>query len=170
MRRLLAQQGIATIDADSIGHDVLGPGGPGFDEVAARWPEVVDEGRIDRRRLGTIVFADPAELEVLESITHPHIFGAIKAQVEQMGFRVVVEAPLPGQRLGGGWRQMVVDSRDEVRIARAVDRGIDESAVRERMAAQPSRAEWLSSAELVVPNHGTVEDLERTVRAVVAVL
>jgi dephospho-CoA kinase len=40
---------------------------------------------------------------------------------------------------------------------------MSEAEVRERMAAQPSRARWLAGAALVVPNHGDLEELEASV-------
>lgn len=170
VRRLLAEQGIPTIDADSIGHIVLEPTGPAFVEVSARWPEVVDEGVINRRRLGEVVFGDPAQLQALESITHPHIFDTIRTRVQEIGSGVVVEMPLMGRRLGEDWRQIVVDCRDEIRVERAVARGLDESDVRARMAAQPSRGEWLGEADLVIPNHGSMGELEDAVASVVPYL
>ncbi|MGH8949214.1 MAG: dephospho-CoA kinase, partial [Acidimicrobiia bacterium] len=69
VRRLLAERGIRTVDADAVGHAVLA--GEGLSPVADRWPDVVLEGQIDRKALARIVFADAGELRALEAITHP---------------------------------------------------------------------------------------------------
>jgi dephospho-CoA kinase len=156
---MLAEKGIATVDADEVGHDVLGRDGPAFDEVASRWPEVVVEGVIDRSALAAIVFGERDELEALESITHPHIFDTIRARVERLQPPVVVEIPLLREGLGGEWHRLVVDSRDDVKLARAVERGLGESDARARLNAQPSRSAWLAAADLVIPNHGSVDEL-----------
>ena len=158
-----------TIDADTVGHEMLEPGGPAYEEVAAVWPDVVSEGRIQRASLAAIVFGREAELKRLESITHPYIFGTISRRVEDFEGAVVVEAPL----LNGfeeGWRRIVVDSRDEVRLQRALARGMTEEDARKRMSAQPSREEWLARADIVVPNHGNLHDLEETVTHLIPVL
>jgi dephospho-CoA kinase len=159
VRRLLAMRGIRTIDADAVGHSVLAE--EALAPVADRWPDVVFEGQIDRKSLARVVFANPDELRVLEEITHPLIFGRIRDQLEGFSGVAVVEMPLLDSGLG--WPRMVVDARDDVRLHRAMLRGMSEAEVRERMAAQPSRARWLAGAALVVPNHGDLEELEESV-------
>lgn len=170
VRKLLEAAGITCIDADSVGHEILEPGGAAFDQVASRWPEVVEDGVIVRRVLGEIVFADPGLLAELESITHPHIFGTIRARVEASSPPVVVEVPLLSDSLGPGWRRIVVDAGDEDRVQRAVERGMTEEQALARIAAQPSRGEWLAVADIVIPNHGTVEELVEAVEKVVPLL
>jgi len=163
VRQMLAEAGLSTIDADQLGHSVLEPAGPAFADVAARWPQVVKRGRIDRAALASAVFEDAGELAALESMTHPHIFDTIRARVEGVEGPVVVEIPVLNPRLNGEWRRMVVDSRDYVRLQRAMQRGMSEEDARSRMKLQPSRAEWLGSADLLIPNHGTEVELRRTV-------
>lgn len=168
VRELLESHGIVTIDADDIGHGVLDPQGPAFAEVAQRWPEVVLDGEISRSALASIVFNDREELATLESITHPHIFDKIRAQVEKIESTVVVEIPLIGHRLGEDWARIVVDSRDEVRFGRAVARGMSDADVRARMASQHSRSVWLAAADLVIPNHGSEQDLGHVIAILMA--
>lgn len=171
VRKLLDEaDGVLTIDADAVGHQVLEPDGPAYEEVAAGWPQVVSEGRIQRAALAAIVFAKDAELKRLESITHPHIFGMISRRVEDFDGVVVVEAPILGHRFGEDWGRIVVDSRDEVRLARATERGMTEEDARARMSSQPSREQWLAQADIVIPNHGTLEELEDAVTRLIPVL
>jgi dephospho-CoA kinase len=164
VREILSDLGVVTIDADSVGHRILEPDGPAFAEVSARWPDVVVEGRIDRSRLGQIVFQDPGQLAELEAITHPHIFRIISERAAETAGGVVVEMPLLDRLPGPDWRLVVVDARDELRIGRAVERGMTEPDVRARMASQPSRGQWLAAADAVIPNHGSLDDLESTVK------
>lgn len=170
VREALADAGITTIDADSIGHLVTRSDGPAFAQVAERWPHVVRDGEIDRPSLASVVFSEPEELVALERITHPHIFDVIRSRVDDVVGTVVVEIPLLSHGLGDEWRRMVVDCRDELRLARAIDRGMSEDDARARMAAQPSRAQWLAVADLVVPNHGTIETLRGAVQDLVGAL
>jgi len=163
VRQLLEAAGISTIDGDSVGHAVLGSDGPAYTDVAKRWPHVVQEGEIHRPSLASIVFNDPDELAALEGITHPHIFDIIATRVEEIDSTVVVEIPHLSHGLGDEWRRIVVDCRDETRLRRAIDRGMSQEDAKARMAAQPARQEWLAMADLVVPNHGSIDELEQTV-------
>jgi len=167
---LLRERGITVIDADRLGHAVLEPGGDAFEQVAARWPECAQEGRIDRRRLGEIVFADPDQLRDLESLTHPHIVRRIEElSAENDGRIMIVELPiLDGLSLG--WEKIVVDAPVEVRRSRLRDRGMSPDEISDRMRAQPSREAWLREADLVIDNSGSLGDLEAQVEKLIPVL
>ena len=170
VREILAGLGVPTIDADSIGHQVLEPDGHAFADVSSRWPEVVVDGRIDRRRLGEIVFGDPSQLAELETMTHPHIFRWIREQAAGTDGGLVVEMPLLGRLPGTEWRLVVVDAKDELRVERAVARGMSEDDVRARMASQPTRGQWLAAADAIIPNRGSLDDLESTVKRILPYL
>ncbi len=163
VRVLLERSGFQAIDADSIGHEVLEPDGAAFDQVADRWPVVVIDGYIDRKALGGIVFGDTGELEALEEITHPHIFGIINRLVQGIDGTFVVEVPIIQPGIEGGWRRIVVDCDDGARLGRLLERGMTSADAEARMRIQPSRSEWLAGADLVVPNHGSLDDLTATV-------
>jgi dephospho-CoA kinase len=158
VRRLLEQHGIRTVDADSVGHSILER--EAFEAVSNIWPDVVVDGVIDRSSLARVVFGEPEQLRALEAITHPLIFDRIETELAGFDGVAVVEMPLIDSDLR--WPRMVVDSLEEVRIRRAVERGMQPDDVQRRLAAQPSRAMWLGSADLVVPNHGSLRDLEQT--------
>jgi dephospho-CoA kinase len=151
-----------------MGHRVLEPAGKAFGPVAERWPEVLRDGVIDRGRLADIVFADTGQLRELESLTHPHIFGTIRGELEGFDGVAVVEVPII--ETGLLWPRIVVDAPDEIRFERALSRGMSSSDVQARMASQPTRSQWLASADLVIPNHGTPEELEEAVEVLVGEL
>jgi len=170
VRTLLENRGIATIDADAIGHLVLESSGPAFEAVAKRWPQVVVDGEIDRDALAGIVFEDADELATLESMTHPYIFDTIQTRVQGIRGLVVVEIPLLRHGLDDGWGRIVVDSDEPTRMRRLIERGVSEHDAEARMHSQPSRTEWLSVADIVVPNHGTFEELTGAVDRLVDAL
>lgn len=161
---LLDAMGAAVISGDGVGHGVLEPGGPAFTKVTARWPSVVVEGRIDRSRLAGIVFRDPPELAALEALTHPAIIETILDRVAEIDQPVIVEVPVILD-LGEGWRRVLVDADEKVRIERAVARGADEADVRRRAAAQADREVWLLWADDVIVNEGSKEELAVQVKA-----
>jgi dephospho-CoA kinase len=163
VRALLNRFDLETINADSIGHEVLEPDGSAFGQVAERWPMVVIGGRIDRKALGAIVFDDRGELDALEGITHPLIFGTIERLVQGIDDVVVVEIPLIRPAMTGVWRRIVVDCDDTARLGRLSERGMTSTDAEARMRSQPSRSEWLAVADLVVPNQGSLDNLAVTV-------
>jgi dephospho-CoA kinase len=164
VRRLLEAHGIRTVDADSVGHAVLQD--EALPAVSERWPDVMVDGVVDRSRLAGVVFARPDELAALEAITHPLIFGRIENELEGFEGIAVVEAPVID--FGWAWARMVVDANAETRLRRAVARGLDRDDVESRMASQPGRAEWLAAADLVIPNHGSLDEMKETVTLLVA--
>ena len=91
--RMLADLGAPTISADALAHDLLAPGTPATRAVLDAFPACADrDGQtIDRRALGRLVFADSAARARLESLTHPAIIAALRAQIAI--WRVSDEAP-----------------------------------------------------------------------------
>ena len=155
--RILRERGIHVIDADLVGHEVLA--GPASAMVAERWPDAVRDGRIDRAALARIVFSAPARLHELEEMVHPLIRRRIREEAGAIDAPVVVEVPLPGDFLGPGWHRVVLDAPDRVRIERLLGRGMPAGEIVRRMAAQPTREEWLRDADEVIDNSGSIEEL-----------
>ena len=155
----LRDLGAHVIEADAVGHDVLEPGGAAYDAVMQRWPSVVTEGTIDRGALAAIVFADLAKLRLLESMTHPAIAAEIGRRVKQLSGAVAVELPVGSEMVGAGWIRIVIEAPDDLRLDRAVQRGLTEQDVRNRMASQPKPEEWRERADYLIINDGTRADL-----------
>lgn len=166
---ILAELGAEVINADLIGHEVYEPGKPGFDAIVAEFgPEVVGpDGRIDRKRLGSIVFADSAKLARLNAIVHPLIRAEIERRIERAREEgrvraVVVEAAI---LLEAGWRSLVDQvwvicaRRDDVVERLAAQRGMAEEEAAARMAKQMSDAERRAAADVVIDNNGSIDDL-----------
>jgi dephospho-CoA kinase len=71
---LIEELGVPVLDADVLAREVVEPGRPALAEVAAAWPQAIGpDGKVARKRLAEIVFADPAERLRLEAIMHPRI-------------------------------------------------------------------------------------------------
>lgn len=166
---LLGEHGYLVVESDRIGHEVLKPGGPAYDAVVERWPEVVHEGQIDRGELGAIVFSDLAQLRQLEALTHPHIRHAILER-SASSHDVAVELPLMPEFLGPDWVSVFVDAAEDVRRGRLEERGMAKQQIDARMGAQPSRAQWLEAADHVLDNNGTETQLREAVQSLVVTL
>lgn len=165
--------GAATISSDAVVHELL-DSEPLLGRLTERWgEEVAPEGRVDRNKIGGIVFADPDELGWLESQIHPLVgerIGAWLGSLPEEAGVAVVEVPLlfEGEMAPVFDTTVAVVTADEVRRARAEARG--HTLVGEREARQLSQAEKADRAEHVIENDGTVEELEQRLSALVAKL
>ena len=88
----LQELGAETIDADRVAHRMMLSGTDTFRQIVERFGDQVvgEDGELNRRRLGEIVFSDPAELQALEHIVHPPTDDAIKEQIRNSPNSVVV--------------------------------------------------------------------------------
>ena len=164
--RMLAARGVPVIDADQVAREVVLPGTPALREIAARWPEVVREGALDRKALAARVFADPKEREELNHMLHPRIAEEVSARMGALagaGVPVAVyeAALIVENRLHDGLDGLVVVNAPEaVQIARLRTRdAMSEAEARARIAAQLPAAEKLRHATFVVENSGSEADL-----------
>ena len=165
--------GAATISSDAVVHELL-DSEPLLGRLTERWgEEIAPEGRVDRNKIGGIVFADPDELGWLESQIHPLVgerIGAWLGSLPEEAGVAVVEVPLlfEGEMAPVFDTTVAVVTADEVRRARAEARG--HTLVGEREARQLSQDEKAERAEHVIENDGTVEELEQRLSALVAKL
>jgi dephospho-CoA kinase len=170
----LARRGAAVIDADRVGHEVLAR-----HEVAAevaRWwgPGVLrSDGSPDRRAVGAVVFADPAERRRLEGFVFPRIGRRVEeliaaADADPAVRFVALDAAV---MLEAGWghvcdRLVYVDAPREIRLARLAARsGWTAAEVAAREAAQLPAAEKAARADGVLVNDGPPERLQTQVDA-----
>lgn len=168
--RLLEARGVPVIDADQIARQVVEPGSPGLAAIRSRWPGVVRDGALDRKALGAIVFADPAERRALEAITHPLIRTEAArrfARAREAGASVVVyEAALLfendlDRELDA---TILVAAPVEAQIERMRRRdGLSQEEAEARLRAQMPLDEKRRRATFVVENDGDLERLERRV-------
>jgi dephospho-CoA kinase len=166
--RMLRKRGAVVIDADVVSRQVMEPGAEAYQAVVDRFGTdiLLPDGTIDRPQLGDVVFADSAALADLNAIVHPAVRHAMaeRAQAESStGHVVVLEIPLlveSGASRPGMAGVMVVDCPVETAVRRVMDqRGLEEEAVRARMAAQATREERLAAADVVIDNSGPPERL-----------
>lgn len=170
----MAELGAVVIDADAIGHDVLADAAVRA-ELMGRWgKQVLDPaGLIDRRVVAGIVFADPAELAFLNSLTHPHIarriqerIAAIRAQGQAPA--IVLDAAVV---LEAGWdRQcthlVYVHAPPAQRAGRVQRRGWDEQAWRVRENSQISLDSKACRCEYSVDNSSSLSHLREQVHRI----
>ncbi|MFD9004301.1 dephospho-CoA kinase [Streptomyces sp. NPDC059582] len=171
--RLLVACGAVLIDADRIAREVVAPETPGLAAVVEAFGEDVltEDGGLDRPKLGSVVFADPQKLAVLNGIVHP-LVGARSSELERAAAEesvVVHDVPLLTENGLAPLYDLVivVDASPETQLDRLVRlRGMTEADARARMAAQATREKRLEIADVVIDNDVPLAELERRVREV----
>ncbi len=167
----LAERGAVVIDADRLARDVVAPGTPGLAAVAEAFgPGVLcPDGSLDRAKLGTIVFADPAARQRLEGIIHPLIREETDRRFSTAPPDSVVVHDIPllvEAGLGGGYDVVVVvEAPRALRLDRLEGRGLPRDQAEARMASQSSDADRRAVADVLIDNSGTLADLHARVDA-----
>ena len=174
--RMFAHLGARVLDADQLAREVVMPGQPAYLKIVEEFgPQVVQEdGTLDRKALGAIVFADPGKRKRLEEITHPAIGlrqQRILSVLDEEAFEGIVIWDVALLFETGGVARMdrvvVVATDPDTELARLMARdSLPEDAARARIASQMPVAEKAKRAHYVIDNSGTRPDTERQVKAV----
>lgn len=166
--KILAEKGITVIDADSVGHLVLLPGGEAYDSVVANFGCVLPDGKIDRAALGKIVFSDPEKLALLNSITHPAIRLRIEKMIRAAKGIVLLECALLFE---SGFDMMadeiwLVTAQETIREERIMKRNnLPREGAKARIAAQSDYNEYIPKCRVILENNGTAEEFSHKVEA-----
>ena len=173
--RIFQELGAVLINADQIGHQAYTPHSEIWQEVVKAFGEEILQpgGEIDRKKLGSIVFADPDQLTRLNQIMHPRMARMVAQQIQELREQgedvVVVEAAL---LLEAGWDSLVdevwsTESPEESVIKRLQSRSdLSQEEAKKRIDSQMSAEERTSRSQVVVDNSGDLVELERVVRSI----
>jgi dephospho-CoA kinase len=180
---ILRELGCHMLDADKIAHHMIEPGAAAYEEVVREFGRgiLTSDGRVDRKKLGAIVFANPARLVRLNAIVHPPVLDAQDSELDAIE-RVephaiaVVEAAL---LIEAGYAKkldllVVTWSTPEQQLARLTQggsgRGLTIEQARQRIAAQMPTEEKRSLADEVIDCSGSLEHTREQVVALLAKL
>ena len=171
---MFARLGAVVIDADKLAREVVEPGQPALEEIAAAFgPQVLlPDGRLDRPKLGDIIFADPAQRAKLDAITHPRIRARMEEEIKarRSGPGVlIVDIPLLYENDRGRSVERVivvwVDPLTQLRRIRERD-GLTADAARQRIAAQMPLEAKRARADHVIDNSGSRAETQAQVGAI----
>lgn len=158
--------------ADVVGHEVMEPGEEAYDRIIAYFGNGVvgQDGRIDRKILGSIVFADQEKLLRLNGIVHPAVKKEILARIENARKdgenHVVVEAALFLEEnydafCDETWYIYTNEERRRERLK--ISRGYTDERVDQIFASQKRHEEFLSRCQFVIDNNGTEDETHRQI-------
>jgi len=172
----LADLGCHLIEADKLGHEVMLPGGEAYDEIVQEFGrEILDsDGRINRRKLGGMVFPDADRLAKLSGLVHPPVQKREEARMAEIARRdaraiVVVEAAILVEtgRYKDFDRLIVVTCAAGQQMERALQRGsYSKEEIQARLARQLPLEEKLRVADYVIDTSGDKEATLEQVRNV----
>ena len=157
---IIQEEGGTVIDCDAVYHQLLRSDAALLQSINDRFPGTVEDGKLQRKRLGDIVFRDRAALEDLNQITH----AAVKQKV------IAMLAPEPAlaaiDAIGlfeSGLNELckltvAVNASWQKRVQRLMARdGIDQEYAMARITSQPSGAEFAARCDHVLVNDDTKE-------------
>lgn len=157
-------RGITVIDADQLARDAVQPGSPALAQIVSSFGQVVltDDGTLNRKHLGEIVFSDPEKRRHLESILHPAIRKLAEEKIALAAAaghkRLIYMAPLlieanATDRVDDIW---VVTVRPEIQLQRLMQRdGISLHQAKSIIASQMSLSEKESYGSVIIDNSGS---------------
>lgn len=151
----MRELGLTVLDADQLAHQLMEPGQAAYDEVVREFGRGVlgADGKIDRKKLGEIVFRDEAKRERLNAIVHPRVIAWREEQLKRMEEEdpngiAVIEAALLVE--SGYYKKLdglivcVCSPQDQIERLRA--RGLTEEEAKRRIKAQMPLEEKLRLA------------------------
>lgn len=157
----IERRGGLVLDCDAVYHELLTRDDALLNAIEGRFPGVVENGELQRKKLGAIVFADEQALLDLNTITH----GAIRAEIVRRLAQKPALAAIDAIALfEGGLAQLcdatvAVCAPEEDRVQRLMQRdGIPEEYARSRIRAQKSEAWFCSVCDHTLYNDGTRDE------------
>ncbi len=163
----LRELGVAVVDADGISRDCTKKGKPGFSAVVSHFGGSIlaENGEIDRKKLGAIVFGNEEKRQELNAILHPIIIGMCKDEIEVYrtdGAKIcILDVPLLFET---GMDSLCDETwliyvPVEEQIKRLFERdGIGEEAAKSRIASQMPFDEKLKLCDKAIDSSGTIEE------------
>ena len=162
------QAGAFVLDTDLLGHELMEPGTPAYQEIRGRFGDAILEpgGRIDRKKLGERVFSDERARLQLNAILHPRILAEAESRVESFarqnpGGIAVIQAALMAEAGAFGRFDRIVltecNLSTQLLRLRARDHLDEEEALR-RIASQADSAARRRIAHIVLDTSGSLEE------------
>lgn len=168
------QKGAVVLDADQIARELSEPGGELHAEYVRHFGAEVlqNDGTLDRRRIGQIVFSDPQQKQWLDTVSHPAIRGELLRQLAQKQNEkqrlILLDIPLLFE---SGWDKMadktcLVYVNETIQLQRLMKRnGYTRREAQDRIAAQMPLEEKKKRADYLIDNNGSLTDTIRQAEA-----
>jgi dephospho-CoA kinase len=174
--QMFVRLGAYLIDFDVLAHEVQEPGGQAWKEIIEYFGRDIlqPDKKIDRNKLGEVVFSNSSKLRKLNTIVHPHVYRAWRDRLDEISAQdpqaiVLSDVPLlfeEGLQSLFDLTVLVLISPAE-QISRLIERNsISSEEAEKRLLSQMPISEKTGLADIIIENRGAVEETEKSVKAV----
>ncbi len=174
--RMFQELGAYVIDADIVARQVVEPGRTAWQEIVEHFGTdiLLDDRQIDRKKLGSIIFRQPGERQILNHLTHPRVIERIDCQVQEIHHHepdrlILVDVPLliEASMHSSFAIVIVVYVYKEVQLTRLMQRdNISAQEAQTRIRAQMPLAEKVTYATHIIRNESTLVQTRNQVAAI----
>lgn len=173
--RIFKENGFAVINADMVSRDVVEKGKPCLSELAEIFGNeiIAEDGSLNRKKLGTIVFSDKSKLEILNSICYPYITGEILKRIRTLADNnqklILLDAPTLFESRADDFCEIIISviARQEKRLERIMKRdGLSEADALKRINSQHDEQFFKENSEFIIKNNKDLNNLNSIAKEV----
>jgi dephospho-CoA kinase len=172
--KVFADEGFGVINCDIVARKAVEPDTDCTKELSAEFPELFENGALNRAKAAAALFSDRKMLEHYNSVIFPHINRLIEAERKALadsGYKyILLDAPTLFEAGADRLCDIVVSctADENIRLARITERdGIDEELAKKRFSSQHSEDFFRSRSDFVIENNGDKKTAENAVRNII---
>ena len=170
--KILKESGLPVIEADKIGWEIL-KRKEIIMEIFDACGDCLKDRKIDRKKLGNIVFSNKKKLKVFNAIVHPPLLYKLKREIDKRDDRViVVNAALIFEWRIENWfdKIILVTADKEKKIQRLIKKGISRKKAVQRINSQLSDKKKMNKCDFIIENNGTKTQLKEKIHSIIPLL
>jgi len=161
--KLLKENGLPVIEADRIGWEIL-ERKEIIQEILDVFGNILKDGKVDRKKLGNIVFSNKRKLKIFNALVHPPLLQKLKREIDKRSGKViVVNAALIFEWEIEHWfdKIILVTAEKKKRIDRLLKNNLTRKEAIQRINSQMDEKEKIKKSDFIIENNGTFEELKK---------
>ncbi|MBN1694221.1 dephospho-CoA kinase [candidate division WOR-3 bacterium] len=162
---LFKERGAHLISCDELGWEVLKE--PHIiSQIADNFKEVIENGEVNREKLGAIVFGGKDKLKTFNEIVHPELLKKLKENIESSKKKVVVDGALIFEWRIENWFDYIIllISTLEDKKKRLIEKGLNKEIIMGRLNSQENSEKFIKYSDFIIENDGDLESLKSNAR------
>lgn len=170
--KLLKENGLPVIEADRIGWEIL-ERKEIIQEILDVFGNILKDGKVDRKKLGNIVFSNKRKLKIFNAIVHPPLLQKLKREIDKRSGKViVVNAALIFEWEIEHWfdKIILVTAEKKKRIDRLLKNNLTRKEAIQRINSQMDEKEKIKKSDFIIENNGTKTQLKEKILSILPLL
>ncbi len=170
--KLLKENGLPVIEADRIGWEIL-ERKEIIQEILDVFGNILKDGKVDRKKLGNIVFSNKRKLKIFNALVHPPLLQKLKREIDKRSGKViVVNAALIFEWEIEHWfdKIILVTSEKKKRIDRLLKNNLTRKEAIQRINSQMDEKEKIKKSDFIIENNGTKTQLKEKILSILPLL